>query len=66
MDIQIIGENMKNFKNQISAQERTNSIQKFWRFHYEDTGDINNQIDKYFIKLKKYSKSQIQFLVLNK
>ena len=54
MNIELIGENLKNFKDAISKAKNNNSIQKFWKFNYENSLDVHKQINKYFDKLKNF------------
>lgn len=54
MNIELIGENLKNFKDAISKAKHNNSIQKFWEFNYENDLDIHKQINKYFDKLQNF------------
>jgi len=55
MNIEIIGENMENFKKEISRSKSKYSIQNYWTFHYENI-DINEQINRYFNKLQGFRK----------
>ena len=36
MNIQLIGENLTNFKDSISKTKNENSIQNFWTFNYDN------------------------------
>ena len=54
MNIQFIGENLKNYKDSISKANNKYSIQNFWRFNYDSDLDVASQINEYFDKLQKF------------
>ncbi len=54
MNIQLIGENLNNFKYSISKVKNKNSIQNFWKFNYDDSLNVQEQIERYFDKLLKF------------
>ena len=49
MNIQLIGENLTNFKNYISKTKNKYSIQNFWTFNYDNDLDFESQIKNILI-----------------
>ena len=64
MNIQLIGENLKNYKDSISETKNKNSIQNFWKFNYDDNLDVHSQINKYFDKLQQIKSSSDKTICL--
>ena len=56
MNIELIGTNLIHFKEIISKAKSSNSIQKYWKFHYDNKISVNEQINTYFDKLQKIKK----------
>ena len=54
MNIQLIGQNLSNYKAFISKTKNKNSIQNFWKFNYDSDLDVPTQINKYFDKLQQF------------
>jgi len=57
MNIQLIGENLENYKNSISESINEYSIQNLWKFNYDNNLDVHSQIKKYFDKLQQIKKT---------
>ena len=57
MKIQLIGKNLKKYKDSISLPKNNNSIQNYWEFNYDDNLDVHSQINKYFDKLQQIKKA---------
>jgi GTP-binding protein EngB required for normal cell division len=64
MNIQLIGENLTNFKNSLSKAKNKNSIQNSWKFFYDKDLDVYNQINKYFDKLLQFKKGKDKTICL--
>jgi GTP-binding protein EngB required for normal cell division len=64
MNIQLIGENLTNFKNSLSNAKNKNSIQNSWKFFYDKDLDVYNQINKYFDKLLQFKKGKDKTICL--
>ena len=58
MSVQLIGKNLKSFKESISKCKYQYSIQNYWTFQYEGDLDVKTQIERYFAKLKEIKKSE--------
>ncbi len=58
MSVQLIGKNLKSFKESISKCKYQYSIQNYWTFQYDSDLDAKTQIDSYFVKLKEIKKSE--------
>lgn len=64
MNIQLIGENLTNYKNSLSTAKNKNSIQNSWKFFYDKDLDVYNQINKYFDKLLQFKKGKDKTICL--
>ena len=64
MNIQLIGENLTNYKNALSTAKNKNSIQNSWKFFYDKDLDVYNQINKYFDKLLQFKKGKDKTICL--
>ena len=64
MNIQLIGENLTNFKDSISKTKNENSIQNFWTFNYDNDLDFESQIKKHFDKLQQFKNGSDKTLSL--
>ena len=58
MDVELIGNNLTNFKNFITNIKNENSVKKFWNFHYDSGSSTNAQINNYFKKLTNIKKGE--------
>ena len=56
MNIQLIGKGLTKFKESLAKAESKLSIEKFWKFNYQEELDVINQIDTYFNKLQQIKK----------
>ena len=59
MHIQIIGEDMDIFYNNIKTTKKYKTIKEYWEFEIGNDSLLNDQIEKYFKKLERKKKKNI-------
>lgn len=66
MNIELIGTNLTQYKNLISKAKSSNSIQNYWKFHYESNKNVYEQINKMNLLILGQTKIPFQNAFNNK